>query len=135
MQLSTIRAGLKTRLDVIDGLAVFAEAPGQVNPPVAVVAPSRDIFLVYDSQDSVSLTFVVTVLVSKEITDAAQLALDGYLDLSGASSVIAALQNTAVPLGGGADYATVAAVRGYGQIPYAGADYLGCEFVVAVAAS
>lgn len=134
MDIGAIRSGLKARLDTISDLRAHATAPASITAPAAVVAPDPATFLVRDSQGTYALSFVVTLLLKLASDTAAQDNLDAYLTTA-SGSIITAIESSAVALGGGADYAIVMQGRRYGVIPYAGTDYLGCELLVAVAAT
>lgn len=132
-----IRDGLKTRLETIAGLRVVDYVSGQVVPPAAVIIPgdpdsgnaqaiSFDSTMARGSDD---FLFTVLILVSIAHDRVAHEALDAYLDGSSAKSVKAAIDST---LGGVVSYARVSAVRRYGQIKYAGQDFLGAQFLVEV---
>lgn len=133
---SDIRAALKTRLDTIEGLRAYDNAPGQVNVPAAVVTPAAGEFITYGTSmggQSDELAFIITLLVDTALTPNAQKKLDAYLDGAGPGSVRAVVE--ASGLGSGAELQKVTGVRSYGLIEYAGTDYLGCVFAVTVGAA
>ncbi len=140
--LTAIRVGLAARLTTVDGVRVQEDglAQGSVKPPpggaVAVVVPDPGTCIVRDTVGvgGYALSIVIKLLVSAAITTEGQRILDSYLDTQAQRSVIAALENEAIPLGGGGEYATVVAVRSYGGVEYAGVLYFGAEFVVGVGA-
>lgn len=128
-----IRQGIADRLVTIPGLNAFAEAPGQITPPAAVVFPRPTGFVTYTTSQAGTndYYFLITLFVSRADETTGQQALDPYVDPAGASSVYAAIAGT---LGGIVDDAVVAGIGRYGPFNYAGQDYLGCEFLVAVMA-
>lgn len=130
---SAVRSALKTRLQTISGLTVYATAPGQVNPPAAIILPGEPL-VSYDStmaRGSDDLQMVIRVLVAPQIDYASQDDLDVYLAGSGASSVKEAVDGN---LGGTVDFARVVLARNYGDFDHNGVTYLGVEFVVEVTA-
>ncbi len=140
--LTLIRKGLAARLSAVDGLRIQEEglAQGAVRPEpggaVAVIVPDPGTCIVRDTAGvgGYALSFVVKVLVSSALTVEGQRILDSFLDTGSARSVIAALEDESLTLGGGGEYASVVAVRAYGAVEYAGAPYFGVEIVVGVGA-
>lgn len=138
--ISALRDGLETRLATISGLRAHDTAPGQVNPPAAVISPGGDganePAISFDStmaRGSDDYLFLVTLLVQFADDSSAQDKLDGYLQGSGALSVKAAIEGDP-SLGGVAHFVHVREVREYGEIEYNGVRYLGAVFVVEVTA-
>lgn len=130
---SAVRAGLKTRLETITSPAwqVYAKAPGSVVIPCALVLPATPA-VVFDGtmgRGSDDLRFRVLVLIGKPDDELAQENLDPYLAGSGSQSVKAAIEGAAIA---GTSYAVVPEVSEYGEVTYAGTDYLGAEFAVIV---
>jgi hypothetical protein len=140
--MTEIRRGLAARLATVDlRTPEDGVAPGQVTPEsgkaVAVVVPSPGTCIVRDTQGlgGYALTLVVKLLVGASLTPAAQKALDAYLDTDSDRSVIAAIEDPTLPLGGGADFASFVACQNYGQTEYAGVVYpASVEIIVAVGA-
>ncbi len=140
--LTAIREGLAARLATVDGLRIQEDglAQGAVKPPpggaVAVVVPDPGTCMVRDTSGpgGYALSFIVELLVSASITTEGQKILDSYLDTTSDRSVVAAIEDHSVPLGGGGEFASFVAFRSYGAVPYAGATYFGVEMVIAVAA-
>lgn len=135
MDFQTIRAGLATRLATISGLNTYANPPGSITAPAAVVLMDGD-FINYHTAmggDTFDLQFTVRLLVARTLDSLSQANLDAYLAPTGASSIKAAIEGGSVS---GCDYATVARARGYGGTYLVGeVPYFGCEFVVEVSAS
>lgn len=131
---STVRDALKTALDTIDGLTVYATANSTVNPPAAVVLPG-DPVISFDStmaRGADDMLFVVRLLVGQQTDYAAQDKIDAYLAGTGPSSVKAAVDGN---LGGVVDFARVSQARNYGEFEHPdGHVYLGVEFVIEVTA-
>lgn len=133
---SAIRAGLKTRLATITGLHAYAYAEGELRLPAAVVTPEPGAAIRFNGtmgRGSDDLTFRITLLVAKTVADLDQRALDDYLDGSGSKSVLAAI-DAGTTLGGVAHYCNVVGVDDYGEITWAGVQYLGAVFLVEVSA-
>ncbi len=101
--LSNVRSGLKTRLETISGLRVFDTWPDTVIPPCAIIrlAPGSQPHTTFSGNGSHN--FEITVLVQISTLDRAQEALDLYIDHSGDSSIIAALEGSNT-LGGNCEY-------------------------------
>lgn len=139
MILATIRAGLAARLNTVDGLRAYANAPGSVTPEsgkaVAVVVPSPGTWLVRDSVETYRLTFVVKLLVGAQMTAEGQTVLDGYFDDTSPQWIVGAIHSNALALGGGGEFTAVTEARAYDNVSYAGVTYFGAEIVVEVGAS
>lgn len=123
---------LKTALETIDGLHVYAFPPGQIQPPAAVIAPPDGDFVTYDTaagQDNIELT--VTLFVQQGQYRTAYEAVFSYL--LGAGSIRDAV--AADPdLGGLVDSCRVLTARNFGDRSYgtAEAKYPGAEFPVEI---
>lgn len=137
MNVSTVRNGLKARLDTIPEITAYARPPKSVNLPAAVVRPAPGGAISFDAtmaDGSHTLVFIVTVLVTDEIEDLGQEQLDDYLATTGTKSVRAAVE-TDDTLGGVVHYSRVSGVTDYGEIEYAGLSYIGADFLVEVTAT
>jgi hypothetical protein len=133
MSIATIGTGLKTRLDTITGLRVFApnELPGSGNePPMAFILPPA---VEYHSDFAANyvLTFRVVVAVTQQDSPTAHDAIMAYMEPSGTYSVLAAIEGDRT-LGSTAD--DVKVVRNLGERVWSigGIDYLSTEFEVVV---
>lgn len=134
MIISSLRDALKTRLATITGLRAFDVIPDNFAPPAAIVAPPMRIQYGSSLGNAWSTaTFTVRILVAKANDRNAQDKLDAYLDASGASSVIAAIEADRT-LGGAANIARVLTCQGVGVYDYAGVPLLGAEFTIEVIA-
>jgi hypothetical protein len=92
MNVSNVRAGLKTRLATISGLRVWDVIPDQVTPPGAVVG-QLDFTFDIDNARGVDLANVdIYVIVQRMDARSGQNKLDGYLAGSGATSIKAAIE-------------------------------------------
>ena len=99
MNVSSVRDGIKTRLQTISGLRVWDVIPDQVTPPGAVVGQpcaivgQLDFTFDIDNARGVDLANVdVYVIVQRMDARSGQNKLDGYLAGSGSSSIKAAIE-------------------------------------------
>jgi len=132
MDIAAIRTAIATQLDTIPGLRATGTAPGQVNPPIAIVTPNTTgMFITYGEtfDGAVSLAFQVYLLVSTASDRTAQALLDGYCNATGTQSVLACLQATPT-LGGLVDYTAVIGAESYGNVDWNGVTYLGAIFTI-----
>lgn len=130
--LTQVRQALKTTLETIPGLRVYAFPKGSVSPPAAVIMPAEGEFLTYRTSNvSHDLDLVVTVFVQWGDDENSTETLDAYLADSGTYSVYAAVEADQ-RLGGVVDGCNVVAARDHGKVTYAGADYFACGFAVEV---
>lgn len=113
---------------------------GQVNPPMALIAPQPGQSIVFDTLDggaqfpgSVTYHLRVILLVSFAEDLSAQNYLDNLLSVDKPGSVISAIQDNE-RLGGAVHYAVPTTAHGYGLREWAGQQYLGAELLVSVAA-
>jgi hypothetical protein len=133
MSIATIGTGLKTRLDTITGLRVFApnELPGTANElPSAFIIPAG-VEYHNDFSANYSVTFRVVVAVTQQDEATAHDALLDYMEPTGTYSVLAAIEADKT-LSSTAD--TVRTVRNLGIRTWSmgGIDYLATEFEVVV---
>lgn len=129
--IAQIRDGLKARLATIQGLRPFDYAPGAVTPPAAVVYPETIAYGTSLREQTHDPRFIILVLVNPANDRTAQDALDAYLDPSGASSILAAVDADPT-LGGAASYAAVTRLTDYGNVTFGGTEYLGAKLSVEV---
>src|SRR5262245_55039882 len=108
--LSAIRAGIVTRLRTIEGLRAYAQVPGTIDPPVAVVQPMGIDFDLTMADGSDEYMVAIVVAVSQAETRTAQLLLDDYLAKTGDRSIRAAIDADQT-LGGVVDITRVAQMR------------------------
>jgi hypothetical protein len=128
--IAEIRDGLADRLETISGLRVHDTWPGQISPPVAIVANGETRYdVTLDGVDD--STFTITVFVQFANDRVAQDALDAYRSPSGASSIATAVHGDPT-LGGIVDFARVVSASPDKITPYAGVEYLACDFTVEV---
>jgi hypothetical protein len=131
--IAAIRAALKTRLETIVGLRVLDYRPGSINSPQAIVARQSTTYGVsFDGADD--HTMAITVYVQFGTDRAAEDNLDAYLNATGASSIVAAIQADPT-LGGVVDFTRISNVVDNGLVNYpTGTDtvYLAATFTVEV---
>jgi hypothetical protein len=134
--MSAIKAGVKARLDTIDGLVAFDHIPSQLTAPRSA-AVRREVTS-YDStmgRGSDDVTLIVEVYVSiAQGWEAAQDALDAYLATTGAASIKAAIEGDGT-LGGLVSFARVSSAgsdRIVEYTPSSGANYVNVPFTVEV---
>ncbi len=133
--LSQARTALANQLAVLmPSLRVSETVPGQINPPAAIVAPNTSDLVDYEQAMSSNLALWylrVVLVVGRAVEDAAQDLLDQYLSTTGSLSVVAAIRSDP-SLGGTVEWAEVKNAQRYGNLNYAGVDYLGVELTVEV---
>jgi hypothetical protein len=136
MTVAQVRQALADACATVSGLRSAPYMPDQINPPVAVVTPGD-----FDPRLTLGETksqrqFVVSVYTGRTAETAAQKLLDSYCELSGATSVIAAIQGSAGLNGatGGtyADYAEVTNVSALKVSTIGLTEYLLVDFEIEV---
>ena len=129
--LPAVRQALADTLTSRIGLRATANRFAQINPPMAVIMPQTGTFIRYsqtfDSETDYNLR--VIMLVSEGDSLSGQDLLDGYLSMSGSSSIYAAVQ-AAPTLGGVVSYAAVIEATAYGLMNFQGIDYLAAHLIV-----
>jgi hypothetical protein len=110
MNLATIRDDLKTRLATITGLNTYDTVPAKPEVPCAVVQPS--LITVHKVFERGACDVEVKVLILVQCADwpSAQDALDGYINIGSATSIVDALETAT----GGTENVTVDTIDGYG---------------------
>lgn len=134
MSVTAVRQGLKDAVSTVSGLRASAYKRDTVNPPCAEVTPGEwDPRTVLDADRS-TREFIVTLYGGRTSEDTAQTLLDGYCEMSGATSVINAIQSDA-DLNGGttADYAQVTNVSELIVVTVGAIDLLAVRLTVEVA--
>jgi hypothetical protein len=125
-----IRDGLRTRLSTIYGLRVYTRWPDNPALPAALVrrseGPTRTTF---DRRAVVTMEITVAVVIADLVR--AQDALEEYTDLTGANSIMAALEADET-LGGAAEMLLIGSWDGDSDQPLAGVSYLGASLPVEV---
>ena len=130
--ITDLRNGIANNLTGIDGLRTSSTVPDSINPPIAVVMPSR---ITYDTAFARTggdeYEFIVMVIVGRVDERNAQNRLDAYCSGSGANSVKTAIESDKT-LGGKAFSLRVTSLRQYNQVTVGDIIYLSGEFVVQV---
>ena len=132
MTLKGIRDALQTGLETISGLRVHDTVPeGIMEVPCAWVTPVSGIYPRTFTSPSMDHQLEVTILVQR-MGDAEerQDSLDDYIDPSGASSLLAALN--AVDLGAHGSSLLVKGYKDYGNYEFGEQNYLGFKVDVEV---
>jgi hypothetical protein len=116
---SQVRAALKTRLESISGLKVYAFAPASISVPCAAISYGNGEFLTYatsmdDDSDDMDLTITVFVQGGQRDEQTTAEALDAFLAKSSASSIYAAVEADPT-LGGVVDSCSVMGASDYGS--------------------
>jgi hypothetical protein len=129
--LTEIRSGLAANVATINGLRSAPVVPDQINPPIAIVMPSRISFDRAMHRGLDEYEFVVTVFVGRADERVAQNLLDAYCNPTGTSSVKTALEGDRT-LGGAVSDLRVTEMRGITPVLVGDTTYLTAEFVVSV---
>ena len=133
--LTSIRDGLKTRLETISGLTASEYVPDYTVPPIALVAPLNS--LNYDStmaRGADTYEIPVILYISRIDAQTSQDEVDSYLASSGSNSVKAAIEGDTT-LGGAAMSVRVISATDYGEYEVTqGTSFLGVTFNIEVIA-
>ena len=132
--LTTLRAGLATRLATIPGLRASATIPDNPSPPIAVVMPGRITYDTAFGRGSDEYTFDVMLIVGRVADRASQNNLDAYCASSGSASIKAAIEADRY-LGGSAFDTRVTEMRDQGPLAIGDVTYLTATFAVTVIAA
>jgi len=130
--LAAVRDGLKVRLDTISGLTPYDTIPDQIHAPCAFPQPvSGDPHTTFNGRGSFFFDILVIAAALDQGLQKAQDELDGYLDLSGANSIIGALEGDET-LGGNAECILSPEWSDYGEVEIGDIMYLGAVLRVEV---
>ena len=133
MTIKTIGQGLKTRLQTISGLQVFApdELPDSPNSfPSAMILPGNVTYhLTHD--ESFDIDYRLLLLFTKQDQPSAISAMIDYMEVTGTKSVKAAIEGDRT-LGGAAGDVQVNLNSGVGNITWGGTVYISTEFKIIV---
>ena len=131
---NAVAAAITTNLagDVL-AKRTYALSPDSLNPPTAVVVPGPGTFLTYDDTFSGTGNFAVVVKILNGTQDSgsSQKLLLGYMAKTGATSIRAAILASPT-LGGICSYLQIPSAENYGDVEWAGQQYLGFELPVGV---
>jgi hypothetical protein len=133
--LEDVMVGIKNRLATITGLGTAEVFPDTVSLPVAIVGvPDVPSYHATMGRGKMDLAFTVTVLVSSTFNHDGQIALAGYANPTGSSSVVAAIEGDRT-LGAVVDDCHVASFRGLTRAEVTAIGYYGGVFTVSVIAN
>jgi hypothetical protein len=124
VNLSTVRDDLKARLGTISGLTVYDTMPGSPEVPCAIVYPTTIVVHASFERGCSDVRFAVQVLVQMADWASAQDALDSYISIGTATSVIDALEGFTT----GAEDVTVETVEDYGTVDFGEVTFGGVTF-------
>lgn len=114
MNLATIRDDLKARLATISGLTTYDTVPAKPEVPCAIVQPATITVHVTFEPGSCDVRFSVMVLVQCADWPSAQDALDSYVSIGTATSIVDALESATT----GTEDVTVETIDNYGTIQH-----------------
>jgi hypothetical protein len=135
MNVNDVLAEVAAKLDMIEGLRVFAYPVANLPVPGAIVSlPDDGTFDETYGRGSDSFTLSIWVMVAKADDRAAVLELAPYLNGSGAQSVKATVDNTNTITYSSCDTVTVRSFE-TGTYTYNSVSLLGAEFTVAITGS
>jgi len=133
MSLETIGTGIKTRLQTISGLQVFApnELPDTINHfPTALILPGETRYNAHFGGDADYILRIIVLITKQDQPSALNKLLD-YIELTGTYSVKAAI-DADTTLNGSADDCRVTRNLGIGTTDWGGVGYLSTEFEILV---
>ena len=129
--IATVRTAMKTAVETISGLRAYAVIQDAINAPCAHIVPLEfDPRMVLGESKS-EYQFQIRIYAARESADQNQALLDGYREVSGATSITAALQGNA-GLAAVVDYAQVTRIGEVGVVEISGVSYLYLEIDVEV---
>lgn len=136
MDIGAIRAGIKDLLEPVDNIRVYGYVPDAPNVPCLIVYPERIPYgSTYDGKNDP--TCIIWCLAGTVSMKGAQERIDAWLNDTGSSSILAAIDSDPT-LGGAVDSAQVEEVRNYGVLQLRETEgaprYLSAEIVVSVLA-
>jgi len=133
MAAQTVKAGIKTRLETISKLRVYADAPDSINElPAAYIVQKAPAVPLTMGESIVAVDYDVIVLVSRAgDVDMGQQSLDPYTDATGTYSIRAAI-NADRTLDSSCACAWLLPPYDYGGLEYNGTTYMGCKFPIHV---
>ena len=133
MGIESIGAGIKTRLETISGLRIFApdELPDTINSfPSVVILPGETVYQSAFDADT-SYNFRIILLMTKQDQPSALESMLDYLEPTGAYSIRAAIDGDKT-LNSSADTCVVISNSGIGSTVWGGYVYLSSEWLVKV---
>jgi len=92
MNPTAVRTGLSTALDTITGLRCFDYVPDSLSPPAAIVEPLEIEYGTAMANGLNRVTAYVLIVVGRMSDRSSQDRIDAYVNTTGASSVVAAIE-------------------------------------------
>lgn len=130
-----VMQGIEARLATIDGLRTSEFVADQINPPMALVGcPPVENYRTTFHRGQLMIRPLVYILVSKSIDRIGQMALAGYADPAGATSIPAAIEGDRT-LGGVVQECVVDTFRPLGEEEVGLLSFYGGVFELRVIAS
>lgn len=125
MSEATVLAAMEAAIETISGLRASSYMVEQPNPPMACIVPAPfDPRMVF-SEAKAERLYEVILFAARAPAEASQKLLRGYCDLSGSTSVLAALQGaSSLNDGSTADYVSVVEIGGLEITATGGTEYL-----------
>ncbi len=130
MKVATIRQGLQTALETIDGLNVYRHGQASIDAPACLLVVTDVEYNASMGEATTRLArcdFDVVILIGKADELGAFELLDDYVASEGPRSVKVAVE-TDPTLGAAADQAFIRSVDQIGQVEVSGTDYFGVSF-------
>lgn len=128
MTVSSVRAALKTTLETISGLNVYGEVPDSISKfPTAIIDNQSVDYQQAMGGGSALIGTRVLLLIGDRDSQTAYTTLDGYLAVTGSTSVPAAIRAAT-----GITKPFVRRAENVGFINYRGQTFIGAEFIVDV---
>ena len=128
MNLVDIRRGLATALDTLSGLRVFDYVPDNAPAPAAIVEPLEITYGAAMQNGLHNLKAFVTIMVGRMSDRSSQDRVDVYVNPTGTSSVVAAIEAD-VTLGGACKALTVIGAQPR-SVTMAGVEYNAYRFEI-----
>jgi len=131
MDINAIRTALATNLGGVPGLRTAALIPDLVNPPIGIFTLSSIDYNGAMKNGLTTLSFQLTVIVTRVSDRTSQTLIDSYLAPTGTYSVKASVESNRT-LGGLVYDLRVEAMTNIGSITANDQEYLAAEFTVTV---
>jgi len=129
--LSELRAGLKTRLETIDGLRVATQIPEQINPPVAVITRQRVDYHQAMAGGLTEWSMQVQLIAGRMADQHSQRLIDDWLSWDSTKSIRKAIEGDRT-LDGAAETCKVVSADALTSVQVGDAEYLGVTVDIVV---
>lgn len=132
MGIEAVGLGIKTRLNTIPGLRVYApsELEDTLELPCALILPGESLYAT-TYEPAHDLTFRIVICIAKQDTPAAFNVILDYIEAVGAKSIFAAIDADRT-LNASCDTSKLQRNLGVGSTVWGGIGYLSTEFELAV---